>query len=191
MICIIDIDRKQSRLVSAILSKNSIDNIISTDEQKLSACDKIIIPDTDNFEKSLRKLKLMNLMSVLRVFQKPIIGINNGMLVLCSKIGSQKLVGLGILNENAISLDNVIEGNYPIINKSKSKKSLTYSSNSNLYYFRTNIIISESQYSDSIISIKNKKITATYRNRNIYGIQMCLDNGENIGEDLLLRFAEL
>jgi len=191
MICIIDIDRKQSRLVSAILSKNSIDNIISTDEQKLSACDKIIIPDTDNFEKSLRKLKLMNLMSVLRVFQKPILGINNGMLLMCSKIGSMPFVGLGILNENAVSLDNKIEGIYPIINKSKSEKSLTYSSNSNLYYFNADIAILESQLSDSLIYIDNNTLTATYRNRNIYGIQMCLDNDENIGEDLLLRFSEL
>jgi len=191
MICIINIDQKRSKQVSEILSNNSIENIISTNEHKISICDKIIIPDTGSFKKSLRKLKLMNLMSVLRMFQKPILGINNGMLLMCNKIGCKSFLGLGILDENAVSLDKNIVGIYPIVNKSESENSLTHNFNSNQYYFNTDIAILESQYSDSILNIENKTITAAYRYRNIYGIQMCLDNDDNIGEDLLLRFAEL
>lgn len=191
MICIIDIDRKQSRQISSVLSENSIENVISADEFKLSTCDKIIIPDTEKFEKSLRKLKLMNLMSVLRVFQKPILGINNGMLLMCNKIGDQSLEGLGILNENAVSLNHNIDGIYPIANKSESEKSLTCNPTLEQYYFKTNIAIPENQFSDSILTLDNKTFSAAYRYNNIYGIQMCLDNDNNIGEDLLLRFAEL
>ncbi len=190
MICILNIDSKHSNQVSSILKKYSINNVISNDEQKILSCDKIIIPDTNNIIQSLRKLKLMNLMSVLRLVQKPILGINQGMILMCNKICELSQIGLGLINEDVVKLSAKLEGSYSIINRTKNNKSLL-NMKQDRYYFRTGLAITANQSSDSIIKIGNTSITASYSRQNIYGIQMCLNDNEKYCEELIITFARL
>ena len=138
----------------------------------------------------MRKLKLMNLMSVLRLVRKPILGINQGMLLMCNKINELSQIGLGLINEDVIKLSTKLEGIYSIVNRTGNDKSLL-SKNQDRYYFRTGFAITANQNSDSIIEIGNTSFTASYSRQNIYGIQMCLNNNEKYCEELIITFAGL
>ncbi len=194
MICIINIDNEFSNQISSILTNNLIEHVLSTDEHTILSCEKLIITDTHNISKSLRKLKLMNLLSVLRLLNKPILGINQGMLLMCNKIGEGHQRGLGLINGDVIKLSTPLNGFYSTRikeNKVNNEKFLLDNHSSNQYYFNTNMGVVENQYSYSILEIDNLSITAAYSNNNIFGIQMSIRTDEESDNELLVKFARI
>jgi len=190
MICVIkNGDMHQEELIASLLRKHSIEHIVSNDEQKILSSDKIIIPDTSNLCDSLRKLKLMNMMSVLRLFKKPILGINQGMILMCRKISSIQKAGLGLIDCETMQLGTQIKGLFPIENIVQKNDSVFSVSTATKYYFNTEAVLPNILGSISILNLINSKCTAVYQKDNIYGIQMCLDNHDNIGCNLLSAFG--
>ncbi len=82
MTAIIDYGERPSYLLYQ-LEKLGVDQKFTSVESEILAADRIILPDCSDIKKALKRLHLLNLFSMLRMIQKPVLGIANGFSLMC------------------------------------------------------------------------------------------------------------
>ncbi len=121
MIAIVNYNEKASQYLSNYLDKNGFKNCISDNETTLLNSSRIILPHCTDIKEILKRLHLKNLYSALKMYKKPILGIGNGMVIMCENILPDNLKGLGFFECQAISLSGQkISTEYQLNIKSKS-----------------------------------------------------------------------
>lgn len=95
MVVIINHEREESEKYFDLLNSSDIEAKISNSEPIICSSDKILITDCNDIDKLIRKFQLLNLFSLLKMINKPIIGIGLGAVIMHEKIQTIDKTGLG------------------------------------------------------------------------------------------------
>jgi glutamine amidotransferase len=184
MVAIVNYDRGKSIALGNILESLGVEYILTKNESEICRADKIILPDSTNIDSTIKKLQLLNLASVLRVINKPILGINMGFSVLCKEITGHGIEGLGLLPNSVIFFqahdDFVKEEHTEIVELMSPSKLLVNVENLTEFSFSGNHFIQLSGTTTSKTTITGVDVSATIETERIFGIQF---NPERSGEE--------
>lgn len=188
MISIINYDNKFTTEVSCILDDLGLDYKLLTDEVLICKSETIILPDCSDIKKALRKMQLMNISNVLKILNKKIIGINNGMFLMCSNFIGQEFSGMGLFHSDVYSYSNSIECE---ISKDDIVKTKNNASELNelspLYKYKSSNYILSNENTCLNTTIENKKISLLDIQKNYFGINLdlCCKSGKNLLQNVL------
>ncbi len=111
-ISIINYDSVSAERILKLLNKINISVKLITDEINICNSDIIIMPDCNDLLKANRKLQLFNLSNVIKIINKKIIGINNGMFLMCSNIIGCNSSGLGLFHSDVYKFNETQTHNF-------------------------------------------------------------------------------
>ena len=85
MIAVIDYGLNDTTQLAESLLSIKTDFKVTRNERDILDCEKVIINDSPDISKAVKRIHLFNLFSLLRMQKKPILGISLGMELLCNK----------------------------------------------------------------------------------------------------------
>ena len=106
MIALVDYGLEKNNPLADVLSELKIDFKVTYNEFEILRADKVILPNTSNISRALKQLHLLNLFTMLRVCQKPMLGVSVGMHLMSSHTKEGNLSCLGIFPGTAEKLIN-------------------------------------------------------------------------------------
>ncbi|MBL1215328.1 MAG: hypothetical protein HND52_18320 [Ignavibacteriae bacterium] len=193
MIAVINYDRGKSIALGSILEKLGCEYLLTKNEQEICRADKIILPDSTNIDSTVKKLQLLNLASVLRVINKPILGINMGFAVLCKNIVGHGIEGLGLLNNNVdffLSHDEFIkEEHTETVELIGESILLNEISNFSRFNFSGNLFIPIAENTKAKTTITGIDVSAAVETKRVYGIQFNPERSGSNGKKVLSNFV--
>lgn len=105
-ISIVNYDNQYSETVLKLVERLGFSAKLITDEINICNSDVLILPDCNDLLKANRKLQLFNLSNVLKIINRKIIGINNGMFLMCSNFIGFNMCGLGLFHSDVYKFNN-------------------------------------------------------------------------------------
>lgn len=97
MVVVIDYKLDERPVLIEFLTEMKVDFHYTNSEEVISRAALIILPDTNDIKNAMRQLHLLNLFSILRVINKPILGIAHGFELMCEFAGKNHTACLGLL----------------------------------------------------------------------------------------------
>ena len=95
MITIIDYGKTNSDEIAESLEKLSVEFVISNKESDILQANKLVLPDSTDISSSIKQLHMLNLFSILRMVEKPILGIGTGMHLMTKSFKDNNAACLG------------------------------------------------------------------------------------------------
>ena len=194
MVVILKFDSNVEEFYSTLFMELNIDYKISLRENDISRAEYIILPDTDLLIKVIKKLQVMNLYSLLRMKKVPILGVNNGMVLMCNKIVDINKTGLGFFNINANTIsindekgEEIKETEFRKVDKSKllTDTSEIVRFNKKKKYLKSN------HFSTSKINIDKNEYSFIMEKDNYFGIQIDIKENKDLFKKILTNFIKL
>jgi len=142
-------------------------------------------------------MQLMNLFSFLRLFKKPILGINDGFCFMCNEISDQNKCGLGFfqidLKSIARETENVdekdlVKGSLTLTDKCKLIDKNLDNSNVN---FNLHSQLKKCEYTTSLVHYNDDMFSLTCEYENYYACELNFDKNIEIGKSILNNFLKL
>ncbi|MCF8435292.1 MAG: hypothetical protein K9G57_00475 [Ignavibacteriales bacterium] len=122
MIAILNYSSTTAQNIRTILAKNGLDSIITLSEMEICKAEKIILPDTESIEHALKKLRITNLLNLLKILKKPVLGILSGSMIMCDEIDQLVMQGIGLIHRKGngvvnynFSPNEIDTGNTPLL----------------------------------------------------------------------------
>ena len=194
MIIILDYEDNHRKWLKLSLDATEHLYKFSLFEKDIIAARKLIIPDPVDINKSYRKLNLMNLASVLRMVKCPILGINNGLSMMCKEFSHDKKDGLCLFDMNIQILTpsgesaELIEGNLEIL-KSTDLIDEKYAGSRVYINSDCNPIVNE--YTKIIIEQNQQKYSLLFEQNNFYGLLLNVSNNLELFNHIVKNFVSL
>ncbi|MCP5061412.1 MAG: hypothetical protein GY936_02990 [Ignavibacteriae bacterium] len=192
MIVILKYSNNNEQEFSEIFKKLKLEYTFTLDESIIIKASHIILPDTNNLNKAVRKMQLMNLYSVLRMIKKPILGINNGFNLMCNNLTDIQKLGLGLfpIDSETCSSKNEVSNNIGKINVLKKTNILEQI---NIKSINCNLDrpIDVNDFTTSVILNNNQEYSLTCENQNYYSIQIEISKNKELFEKLIGNFVKL
>ena len=160
----------------------------------LHKVDKVILPGVGSFSSTIEELGAMSLISELRNFDRPLLGICVGMQVL-AKIGFEGGVndGLGVIDGEVckiITLPLVPHVGFSKINVMGENETLKDLQDEEFYYMHSYEVINY-QHVSAISHYKSHDLVAAVKNKNFYGVQFHPEKSRDPGIQLLTNFINI
>jgi len=192
MITIIDYGKTNSNGIAESLEKLSVEFVVSNKETDILKANKLILPDSKDISSSIKKLHLLNLFSVLRIVDKPILGIGTGMHLMTKSFKDINAACLGCFPvecKTEESQKNVFahEQSITIIKETSMLKNIT---TEEMFYFEGNCFIPRNELSTSVVNI-NREITASIEKEHLFGVQFKPERSGDAGLQILKNFLEI
>ena len=194
MTTIVDYGNPNCGEVAEFLKKITSDFNVSNNEVDICQADKIIFPGTGNAKSAIRQLHLLNLFTVLRIVDKPMLGIGLGMQLMADYSIDGNLSCLGIFPGSTIKFDEdsvepVNEGMLPVHFK---KDSVLFKeiNNDEKFYFKHSYYIPQNELTTST-SMHDSKFTSSMEDKNCYGVQFHPEKSGEAGLMLLKNFINI
>lgn len=192
MITIIDYGKTNSNGIAESLEKLSVEFVVSNKETDILKANKLILPDSKDISSSIKKLHLLNLFSVLRIVDKPILGIGTGMHLMTKSFKDINAACLGCFpvecktEETQKNIAAQAES-IKIIKETPLLKNITKEEK---FYFEGNCFIPRNEFSTSVVII-NKEITASIEKEHLFGVQFKPEGSGDAGLLILKNFSEI
>jgi hypothetical protein len=194
MIVVLGYNNSKSKFLDEFLINSGIEFKYSLLEPDITKSNKIILPHPENFNNSYKRMNMMNLFSVLKMIDKPILGINDGLKLMCNQIPSKLKCGLGLFPIE-LELENDVEENkhFEIGNLLIEKDSLLVNSEFN------NLIVNFDpqnhgkfcEYTSCSALFKDTKYSITYESGNFFGVELDLDENRSLSNSLFKNFLHI
>lgn len=191
MIAVIDYGLNDTTQLAELLLSIKIDFKITRNERDILDCEKVIINDSQNISKAVKKIHLYNLFSLLRMQKKPILGISLGMELLCNKTDNG-LACLGIIPINIKEKKEVIpssNANWQSVHQIKHSSLFDKIPNDSEFYFDTPYYV-EVVESTLATTGKKKLYSAAIIKDHFYGVQFVPEKSGEYGLQLLENFIK-
>ena len=192
MITIIDYGKTNSNEIAESLEKLSVEFVISNKESDILQANKLILPDSTYISSSIKKLHLLNLFSILRIVEKPILGIGTGMHLMTKSFKDINADCLGCFPVECKTED--VQQNMFVQEQSikilKETPLLNNISKEDKFYFEGNCFIPPNEFSTSIANI-NTEITASIEKEHLTGVQFMPERSGEPGLKILKNFSEI
>jgi glutamine amidotransferase len=190
MIAIINYDLRQSEILASFLIEIGVPNCISINETEILNAQGIILPNCSELKNVLKQLHLKNLFSALRICKKPVLGIGNGMIMMCENTVPDNLKGMGFFNLTAHQF--IYCGKKEDLLKSHNLQSrlLTLTKDVQAQTVEVDYIIEDNDYSLFSFHNSNKRLSAFIETSNYFGTIINPISSGNVGEALLKNFYD-
>lgn len=194
MIIILDYQQNHLTMSNFLKEKGEYFKFSLREDEILNAS-KIILPDTENIQKAIKKLQIYNLFNLLRIVNKPILGINNGFFLMCNEILNLNKCGLGLFDLTIVNSKNVVEDKLVegLIEISEDSKLLNSNFNNRSVLFEIENQLSVNEFTKSSLNYFDQKFNLICENQNYYGIQIFYEQPKNleIFKEILTNFLKL
>lgn len=192
MITIIDYGNTNSNEIAESLENFSVEFVISTKESDILKADKLIIPDSEDISSSIKSLHLLNLFSILRMVNKPILGIGTGMHLMTKSYKDINATCLGCFPVECKTKETqknmfVLEQAIKIVKETSLLNSI---SKEDKFYFESNCFIPPNEFSTSLANI-NEEITASIEKEHLLGVQFNPERSGEPGLQIIKNFLEI
>ena len=194
MILILGYNNSETEFLNEILDSLNIHYKYSLLEPQIIKADKFILPHPLNFNSTYRKLNMMNLFSILKMVEKPMLGINNGFRLMCNQLLDNSKCGLGFF---PIELN--LDSDYDISEKLETGK-LGFKNPSKLLSskfegekikFKLDALPMVCEFSKAVFKYENYYNSLTYENNNYFGVEMDFELNPKISYEIIRKFAKL
>ena len=191
MVVILNFNSSTEKYYCNLLDSMNIEYKISLKEIDISKADHVILPDTNNLSRIIKKMQLMNLYSLLRLIKIPMLGVNNGMILMCNKIVDINKSGLGFFNIKAslIKFESPkdIEYNFGKIEKLAETELLPDVPKQKIAIRDLNYL-EKNSFSVSKINVVGKEISFIMRTNNHYGVQIDIEKNRDLFDLIIKNF---
>ena len=192
MIAIIDFDAGNTKSLQFALDRLGVENILTSDIEKINSADKVIFPGQGAAKSDMKKIIRCRLDKVIPKLKQPVLGICLGMQLFCEISEEDNVKGLGIIKSKVklfsnktkvpqIGWNKIFELNSPLFN-GISENEYMYLVHS-YYVPKINETIAKSYYGINYsVSIKKD---------NFYGVQFHPEKSSKSGQLILKNFLKL
>ena len=193
MITVIDYSINNTDQLAESLSSLKIDFKITRNERDILDCEKVIISDAPNITKAVKKIHLFNLFSLLRMQNKPILGISLGMELLCNKTDKgTACLGLIPTDVKEMKEPEIIpsdRSNWVTVHQIRTTPLFNEIPNDSKFYFNCHYYV---DVCDSTIATtgNGKSFSAAVIKNHFYGVQFLPEKSSDYGLQLLKNFVE-
>jgi len=192
MITIIDYGKTNSNEIAESLEKLSVEFVISNKESDILQANKLILPDSKDISSSIKKLHLLNLFSILRIVEKPILGMGTGMHLMTKLFKDINAACLGCfpvecVTDVQLSKEGIQKLAVNVIKETKLLKNIT---GEDRFYFEGNCFIPRNECTTSVVNI-GSEITSTIEREHLYGVQFKPEKSGEPGLQILKNFLEI
>lgn len=194
MIGIVEYGAGNTASVINALKTLGVEYLLSSQNDKLDECDKIIFPGVGEASSAMLRLKENKLDEYLKITNKPLLGICLGMQLLSNKSEEGNTECLGIINSNCLKFDakevkiphmgwsEVFHEQAELLFKDIKDGEYFYFANS--YYLPvTTASMAKCDY--------NGVFSAAVKKNNFYGVQFHPEKSGDAGLQLLKNYVEL
>lgn len=194
MITIVDYGDVCINEVAESLKKITEDFKVSRNELDICGADKIILAGCGSAQSVMKKIQLLNLYSVLRVVNKPMLGIGLGMQLMADYSTEGNFSCLGFFPGTAVKFEDntegsLFKGNHKI-NRCKQSVLFEGIEEDAQFFFNNSYYLPKSDLSTSTCS-NTIIFCASIENENAYGVQFHPEMSGDNGLKLLKNFIEM
>ncbi|MEN8193153.1 MAG: imidazole glycerol phosphate synthase subunit HisH [Bacteroidota bacterium] len=193
MIAVIDYGINDTDDLAQALNTLNVDFKITRNEREILDCEKIIISDSTNLSKAVKRIHLYNLFSVLRLQKHPVLGISMGMELLCNTT-NDGITCLGLIPSELKQKNNdeIIEseGKWETVHQLKASLLFENIPNDSKFFFNNSYY---TELSDSTVATvgNSEKYSAAIIKENFYGVQFLPEKSGEYGCQLLDNFISM
>jgi glutamine amidotransferase len=194
MIAIIDYGAGNVASVANAVSALKHDYIITSNEINILKSDKIIFPGVGEASFAIKQLHKLNLYTMLRVCNKPLLGICLGMQLMADYSKEGDVTGLGLFPGSTEKFDNEITKvphmGWNSIEIRKGSELFNGIESGEMFYFAHSYYLPLNIYATSVTN-HNIAFAASVEIGNFYGVQFHPEKSGDAGLKLLKNFIEL
>jgi len=194
MIAIIDYGAGNVASVANAIKEFTEDFVITKREIDICRADKIILPGVGEASYAMRQLAFTNLVNLLRIIKKPLLGICLGAQLLCEKSEEGNVSCLGIFpltvtqfKDENLKIPHMGWNQVFSVKESKLYEGIKDGEN---FYFANSYYIPGSDYTTGK-TIYGVETAASIEKSNFYGVQFHPEKSGPAGIKLLKNFIEL
>lgn len=191
MIAVVDYGIEKKHPLTKALSELKIDFKITNTETEILHADKIILPQIENISFAVKQLHLLNLFTMLRLCNKPMLGISHGMHLMCAHTKENDLSCLGIFPGTVEKINDdmdkeVLIGEHEIIFLKESRLFKDINSHANFYFHHSHYLPVDN-FTSAVNSTPPIYSAAAERN-NFFGVQFIPEKSGEAGKMILRNF---
>lgn len=160
---------------------------VSKAESMICGADKIIFPVSGDPVPAVKKLQITNLSNLIKIIKKPLLGIDIGMQLLCSKIKDKNLNGIGIFNFDSEKNSEAVDPGFFNVRPTKVNPLFGNLTNEAAFLFSNQFSIPKNEY--TIAEAGNGEIfSAAINKNNFWGVMFKPELSGETGKILLRNF---
>lgn len=194
MIAIIDYKSGNVSSITNVLDDFGIEYKITKKEIDITNADKVILPGVGEASFVMKKMALFNLVNLLRILQKPTLGICLGMQILCAYTEEGDTTGMGIFSEKCKMFDKekvkVPQMGWNRVQLDNSNNLFTGLNEEEDFYFANSYYVPESEFSIATAEY-DVKFSAALNKNNFYGVQFHPEKSGEKGIRIIKNFIEM
>ena len=194
MIALIDYSAGNTASVANALNELGQEFKLTNREGEICRADKIIFPGVGEASFAIRNLHRYNLINLLRIIRKPVLGICLGMQLFCdySTEGNTACLGVipGVVDKFDSSKITVPHMGWNEVFQTKVSKLFTGIKDGEFFYFANSYYFPVNEFTTAI-SKHGIDFSASIEKDNYYGVQFHPEKSGDAGLRLLKNFIEL
>lgn len=194
MIALIDYGAGNTASVANALNELGHEYLLTNKEIEICRADKVIFPGVGEASFAIKQLHRYNLINLLRIVKRPMLGICLGMQLMCeySTEGNVACLGIipGTVEKFDSSLVNVPHMGWNEVIQKKESRLFRDIKDGEFFYFANSYYLPVNEFSTSTAN-HGIDFTASLEKDNYYGIQFHPEKSGEAGLKLLNNFLEL
>ncbi|MGE5401868.1 MAG: imidazole glycerol phosphate synthase subunit HisH [Ignavibacteriales bacterium] len=194
MIALIDYGAGNTASVANALNELGHEYLLTNKEIEICRADKVIFPGVGEASFAIKQLHRYNLINLLRIVKRPMLGICLGMQLMCeySTEGNVACLGIipGTVEKFDSSLVNVPHMGWNEVIQKKESRLFRDIKDGEFFYFANSYYLPVNEFSTSTAH-HGIDFTASLEKDNYYGIQFHPEKSGEAGLKLLNNFLEL
>jgi imidazole glycerol-phosphate synthase subunit HisH len=191
MIAIIDYGIEKNNPLINFLTELKIDYKITYSESEILRADRIILPHTGSISSAVKQLHLLNLFTMLRLCNKPMLGISVGMHLMSAYSKEENLACLGIFRGTTEKFEDKTNGDSvsPLNEVLLVKESRLFKNiqSEEKFFFDNSHYLPVEQYTSAVAG-HSPIFSAAIEKENFFGVQFLPEKSDKVGTKLLENF---
>ncbi len=194
MIALIDYGAGNTASVANALKALNTEFFLTNAEFNICKADKVIFPGVGEASFTIKQLHRYNLINLLRIFRRPVLGICLGMQLFADKSTEGNVNCLGVVPGTVDKFDSskstVPHMGWNEVNQVKETKLFNGIKNSEYFYFAHSYYFPLNEWTTGTVN-HGIEFSASVEKDNYYGVQFHPEKSGDAGLRLLKNFVEL